>query len=327
MSHYFWDWVTLNLLVGQAVFYYVVTRTKLVKNFVIKTLAATLLFFGFSVIFYGSFIEPNIIVTRHVSIDLRRPIETLDGQNAVTPKADGPIKIALISDLHLGPYHGKWFVNQVINKIKKSGADILIIAGDSVYDSANAASALKLFKTLPILKVAAMGNHDYNLEFDGDLPSIDEKRAETVKQSLWSGDVKVLPNKYVHYQGRLWILGVDEYWTERGAVKPLLDEINNDAIKIMVSHNPDAVKMLTDEKIDLVLSGHTHGGQVRLPWLGPIGKIPTKLGQSYDKGLFEITGRDGKTTYKTYITSGLGTSGPRARLFNPPEVVILDINL
>ena len=86
-------------------------------------------------------------------------------------------------------------------------------------------------------------------------------------------------------------------------------------------HNPDAVSDFTDEKVDLVLAAHTHGGQIRLPFLGPIGKIPTKLGQLYDKGFFDING------YKTFITSGLGTSGPRARLFNHPEVVILEVKI
>ena len=71
--------------------------------------------------------------------------------------------------------------------------------------------------------------------------------------------------------------------------------------------------------IDLVLAGHTHGGQIRLPFIGAVPTLPTAIDDSYDKGLFQFD------SFKLFITSGLGEVGPRARLFNPPEIVKLKL--
>ena len=89
---------------------------------------------------------------------------------------------------------------------------------------------------------------------------------------------------------------------------------------ILVSHNADIVGRAEKLGIDLVLAGHTHGGQVRLPFFGAVPKIPHRLGNHYDRGLFQF----GET--KLFITSGLGETGPRARLLVPPEVALLEIN-
>ena len=87
-----------------------------------------------------------------------------------------------------------------------------------------------------------------------------------------------------------------------------------------MSHNPDAVlSEITVEKADLVLSGHTHGGQIRLPWLGSISGMPNILGREYDLGLFDYQGTN------LLISAGLGETGPRARLFNPPEIILLNL--
>ena len=71
--------------------------------------------------------------------------------------------------------------------------------------------------------------------------------------------------------------------------------------------------------VDLVLSGHTHGGEIRLPFIGPVGPMPTVLPREYDKGYKEYKG------IPVFITSGVGSTGTRVRLFNPPEIVVLTI--
>jgi len=93
------------------------------------------------------------------------------------------------------------------------------------------------------------------------------------------------------------------------------------AARLILAHDPDIVLDLADlagPPPSLVLAGHTHGGQVRLPWLGTL-YIPTRLGRRYDKGLFAFRG------LPLFITSGVGTSLLPVRLFNPPEVVLLTL--
>jgi predicted MPP superfamily phosphohydrolase len=71
---------------------------------------------------------------------------------------------------------------------------------------------------------------------------------------------------------------------------------------------------------DLILTGHTHGGQIRLPLIGSLAPIPTNLGRAYDMGLFNISGG------QMFISRGIGESGTRARLFCRPEISILNVN-
>ena len=81
---------------------------------------------------------------------------------------------------------------------------------------------------------------------------------------------------------------------------------------IMLAHDPSVILENHARYPHLIVSGHTHGGQIRLPFIGPIGRLPTQLGRKYDQGLFAV---DKDTTLA--ITRGVGESGARARLFAP----------
>ena len=96
--------------------------------------------------------------------------------------------------------------------------------------------------------------------------------------------------------------------------------INQSPILLLV-HNPYFILDPESKKSDLILAVNTHGGQVRLPFIGPVPRLPSQLPRTFDKGLFQI---DNDTNL--FITSGIGESCPRARLFNPPEIVILELH-
>ena len=112
--------------------------------------------------------------------------------------------------------------------------------------------------------------------------------------------------------------GIDDIWFG-GSSKAALDGLTDEDMVILLAHNPDAVLFSETKVADLILSGHTHGGQIRLPLVGSLAHIPTVLGNTYDKGLFSLKDQ------WLFITSGVGEIGPRARLFNPPEIVLLNI--
>ena len=98
-----------------------------------------------------------------------------------------------------------------------------------------------------------------------------------------------------------------------------LDGIADDLPIILLSHNPSVINQNDSLQADLIVSGHTHGGQIRLPGIGPLGGVPTDIDQKYDQGTFAINNH---TTLA--ITRGLGESSPRARLFAWPEILLLE---
>ena len=97
--------------------------------------------------------------------------------------------------------------------------------------------------------------------------------------------------------------------------------MDNSIIKILLAHNPDAIYLPGAEQVDLILSGHTHAGQIRLPWIGPVPSVGTELGKDYCYGLFK------KEDTLLYVSSGIGESGPRARFFSLPEIALINIDL
>ena len=100
----------------------------------------------------------------------------------------------------------------------------------------------------------------------------------------------------------------------------ILETRKEDIPTITLIHNPSFQFSNYPTDIDLALSGHTHGGQIRLPVVGPIGLIDNLLQKKYYQGLHTL---DSGT--KMLVTSGVGETGTRARLFNPPEIMLLTI--
>lgn len=275
----------------------------------LKTSLIILASIAWVVIFYGSFVEPQIIVIRKKQIK-------------ISEQSESSLNLAVISDIHLGPYKGSFFAERVVNKIEELNPDAVLMVGDFVYlqddisNSDDFAPLKNLADNYPVY--AALGNHDYDLY--ASYAVADDKLGRSVADTLENLGIEVLINEGEALSG-LWIAGVDDYWTRRADIKKALAGRESDIPVILMSHNPDYVNELSEnDRADLILSGHTHGGQIRLPLIGPIGIIPTELGQSYDQGLFQINNR------RLYITSGLGESGPRARLFNPPEITMLEVS-
>ena len=118
----------------------------------------------------------------------------------------------------------------------------------------------------------------------------------------------------------LVIAGMDDLWNRGSALLALKGTSQEDNV-ILLSHNPDVVMSLDPERADWVFSGHTHGGQIRLPFIGSVSELPTVLNRPYDRWLKEYGEQN------LFITQGIGESGPRARLFCPPEIVVVDIKL
>lgn len=271
--------------------------------------------FAWLVIFYGSFIEPQRIAVREQPVIL-----SLLKNNARSAET---LRVALIADFHLGPYKKETFVERAVAKINAQNPDAIFIAGDFVYDDVSQIQYLYPLKNLeaPLGVFAVLGNHDYSEGGPKTLLQEGEERAKMVRKKLESLGIRVLVNdsSVMTKDGKkILLIGLDELWTGRVEIPEVAGAFNG---KIVLSHNPDIIHEAARRGIDLVLAGHTHGGQIRLPGIGSVPNIPDELGRAYDRGLFQFENT------QLFITSGLGEMGPRARLLAPPEIAVLEIKI
>lgn len=254
---------------------------------------------GWVTVFYGSFIEPRTLVVREQGINLTEEPETL-------------LNVAVVSDIHVGPYKSKSWVEKVVDKTMELDSDIIVIPGDFIFSKAVQADMLEPLGELdaPLGVFAVTGNHDYT-----------ENSQQYVIDTLERLGIVVLENESIEVfvDDQVVVLaGVSDLWFA-GQPQETMQGLDQEQLVILLSHNPDAVLYSSIGIADLVIAAHTHGGQIRLPWIGSIARVPTKLGNAYDKGLFDYEDR------KLFITAGVGETGPRARLFNPPEINLLTI--
>lgn len=249
------------------------------------------------VVTYGSFIEPRMLTVREY--------EAVIGEGGRT------FTVALVSDTHLGQYrHGEW-LEKVVARVNALGPDVVALAGDLVSTPKGVDELGALAKLKPRLGAyAVLGNWDYRAG------AVDARR------KIESYGVEVLTNESAPIDlggGRIRLAGLDDMRYGTPDIDEALRESGDADLTVLLVHNPDAAPLAETRFVDLVLAGHTHAGQVRLPGVGPVPELPTRLGRHYDEGFFPI----GPTLL--FITPGVGESGTRARLFNPPEISLIRI--
>lgn len=272
------------------------------SHIITLTVVFFLAFVAGAIVVYGTFIEPRRLVVNEQTLTLR-------------PNGTHTMKIALISDLHDGrsprmdwPIIGA--LTQAVDMDDRVKA--LIIAGDFVSGGETDGRSFEDLGHLdqPSITYGVFGNHDYM----GDAVALESKLEADGIQMLKNEHVLIGPS-----DAPLAIVGIDDLWFGAPDLAAATEGIPDDVPKILVAHNPDMVYALGDYRFDAILAGHTHGGQIRLPWIGAIPPLPTVLGKAYDRGVFDWQGMP------LVITQGIGLTGPHARLFAPPELMILTI--
>lgn len=263
------------------------------------------------VIAYGSFIEPRLLVVTRRSLSL--------------PVAQ-PLKIAVISDLHVGPYKGSAWVQRVVQRVNAQLPDLVLIAGDFLFDGEGDVADLAPLRDLRASMgvFAVTGNHDAGnfLRLSGEkYEGVDRTNDLTV--ALQDLGIDVLRNNHREVRmmdGSMVIAGVDDIWQQESDLQRALRGIAPSAPVILLSHHPDIILDPASRRASLIVAGHTHGGQFRLPFYGPIPRLPTLIGRAYDQGIFALD-----PTHTLAITRGAGETLARARLFAWPEILLLDI--
>ncbi|MFZ3195778.1 Phosphoesterase [Bacillus mycoides] len=232
-------------------------------------------------------------------------------------------KILQISDLH----NKKFGDNQdvLIQKVKSINPDIIAITGDLIdsksYDAEMSMQVIReLVKEYPVYFVT--GNHE---KWSGKYNSLEKK--------LKKQHVTVLRNEHVIIQKgghEINLLGIDDPEFNTGdidegsivkdtIVKAKIETLP-DRYNVLLSHRPEFLEEYAEEKVDLVLSGHAHGGQVRFPFIGGLVAPNQGILPKYTAGLYE------QQNTSMIVSRGLGNSIIPQRVFNRPEIVVVQLN-
>lgn len=249
---------------------------------------------------YATIIEPSKLVLKKESLYLSNWDAKLDG-----------LKIAVISDLHIGfSNSGIEKINTIVEKVNNAKPDIIFILGDldalSIYNTNSKEQSIEVLSKLkaPLGVVSVLGNHDYEPQ-------------GVVKPILIKSGAQVLEDTKIEksFNGvKFDICGTRDIWHYSVNPSHVLGKINKPTI--FLSHNPDIFPKVPSE-VALTLSGHTHGGEVSFPLLGaPF--VPSKYSHKYVKGHIIEKNKH------LFVSSGVATLS-RFRMFNPPEIVLLQL--
>jgi hypothetical protein len=204
------------------------------------------------------------------------------------------------------------YLRRVIERVNKTRYDLAVITGDFVsHNLKYVQQAAELAAQLRQPVVATFGNHDYSSTVE---PWASSEVAEALTKSLEAKNIQVLRNQALaiaHHDGKIHIVGLDDFWSGTFDPQKAFAGIDRNEPIIALSHNADSVFTLRRFGAHWVLAGHTHGGQIRIPILGPM-VLPVHFKQ-FDKGLFNVRGT------RLYVSRGVGCRVP-VRFRCPPEV-------
>ena len=226
--------------------------------------------------------------------------------------------VALLADVHHGPFVPLAYIRHVVAMTNALQPDIVALVGDFVhYHHTYIAPAIdelgKLKGTLG--RFVVRGNHD-NQDYHGTRNFRPLSCAALVEAKL--PDLNNTGTWFERGGARLRICGVGDLWTDHQDLETALGDATESDAVLLLSHNPDFVETIRDRRVGLVLSGHTHGGQIILPGYGaPI--VPSRYGQKYLYGLV-----DGPCC-PVFVTRGVGTVTPPVRFLCRPEVVLITL--
>jgi uncharacterized protein len=267
---------------------------------------------GLVLLIYFFYFENNSIETTEYNYSSKK-----------IPKSFNGYKIVQLSDLHSKSFGDNQ--NVLINKVEKAKPDLIVFTGDLVdskrYNERNSLLLMeKLVKIAPVYYVT--GNHEW---WSGRFNSLEVKIKNT--------GVHVMRNTVAELKNgnsRIHLLGIDDpakikdSYTEQSITEEALRNISKKAeddgnINILLSHRPELISLYSKFKIDLVFSGHAHGGQFRIPFVG--GLIAP------DQGLFPkyTSGKYMKENTTMIVNRGLGNSIIPIRVFNRPEIVVVTL--
>jgi uncharacterized protein len=257
---------------------------------------------GLVAMIWAGQIEPNLLRVRSTALELTSPV----GE---------PIKIALISDIHWGLFGRDWQLQRLADRINSLDIDAVFVAGDWTYEpKLDLLAGFAPLKQLRVPIFAVLGNHD--VEKPG------PKLAAQLREALTANGVQFVEGKSIVWKG--WhIIGLDDLWGGRPLeqIKELFPEPATESAsnRLVLTHQPDTFALLPASVMQLGLAGHSHGGQVLLPYATDW-QLRTAMKQGWYNGLYET--QHGKV----FVTPGIGMIGLPWRFLVPPTIDVITID-
>ncbi len=221
--------------------------------------------------------------------------------------------VAVVADLHHGPFVGLDFIREAVRMTNSLAPDVIALVGDYAHTGGKAhielppcLEALSALRA-PLGVFAVPGNHDM------------QRGGAVYRELIAATPLADLTNRNhrISMSGEdLWLAGVDDLWWGTPDLKRALAGVPTGAAVVLLSHNPDFAELRPDARVGLVLSGHTHGGQV---YLGSARWIPSKFGEKYRCGLVQ------GPASSVFVSRGLGEAGVPLRINVPPEICLLTL--
>lgn len=253
---------------------------------------------------YARFVEPNLLVVRRFSF----PAQGI--------AAD--CRVVFFTDTHFGEDKSVASANQLADHINRLEPDLVIFGGDLLDNYARDREQLDLELLQEQLnsiqapggKYAVWGNHDWG-----------GGAARIYQEFMKSCGFQVLKNESLFLENdRIQLLGYDDYLT--GDLEGQLPTFSEDAFPLLIAHEPYTAQLLSDlPERALMLSGHTHGGQIGIPWIARQILPPGSGGLV--RGMYALD--ESAESARVYVSSGIGTTRLLLRLLSPPEIVCIDL--
>jgi predicted MPP superfamily phosphohydrolase len=263
-------------------------------------------------------------------------VDRLEITIADLPESLEGLQIVQLSDFHFdGVMLSERLLAEAIAASNACSPDLVVLTGDFVTEHPQ-----EIYALLPWLKqlqsqkgiYAVLGNHDLR-----------HQRSRTIiTEALQKINIPVLWNQVVYPLGEgLALVGFAEYWSAEFKPVTLMEKLDKKTPRIVLSHNPDSAEKLKSLRVDLQLSGHTHGGQIYIPGIGILAQQVARVAKRVPKRirrripLLRMTYSTAKRwdwgqghhfigRNQLYVNRGLGTYPP-GRLFCPPEVTVLTL--
>jgi predicted MPP superfamily phosphohydrolase len=248
---------------------------------------------------YARYIEPKLLDIVKQSIT-----------NPKIPKAFDNFKIVQFSDTHLSDYFTLNRLETIVSKINQLSPDLLIFTGD-LMDEPNQYKHIN--KIIPVLeklnapfgKYAVYGNHDHG-----------GYGTDIYKNVMTMSGFTLLQNEVANISmldgSKISIAGIDDLMLGKPSYEGTLGNLSKDLFNILLAHEPDAALEAKQFHVDLQLSGHSHGGQIQVPFYGPL--ITPPYSSVYSEGSYDVE------NMKLYVNRGLGTTRLPFRFLSVPEI-------
>jgi predicted MPP superfamily phosphohydrolase len=259
---------------------------------------------------YARHVEPTWLEVNRIPLGIR-----------ALPLPFHGLKVAHLTDFHHGPHIPAGYLEDAIARTEAEKPDVIALTGDFIdRGPGHVATAAKLFRQLkaPLGVFAVLGNHDYAVHTARGHRRHPELHRE-VADALATEGVTVLRNKAVRLErdgAGLIVAGIEDLWSGVADANVALAGQCPETPRVVLAHNPQSVELFGDNRADLVLSGHTHGGQINLPKLGRI--LLGKKAKRWAAGMYAHNGA------QVYVNKGVGF-GWRFRFGVRPELAVFTL--